>query len=114
MSRIPLKTAALWLALCLPALSPSSALAQAAPPTAAERYQALPEDQKEELRKKLREFKSLPPGEQARIRENLARWRELSPDARERVRENVRYFNNERMRLYNLLGGPTEAAAEGK
>ncbi len=53
----------------------SAAFAQ----TAAERFDALPEAKKAELRTKLERFKALPPETQQRLKDNLARFKAMTP-----------------------------------
>src|SRR5712664_3267851 len=81
------------LALCTVGLGRSAAAAEPSSDSAArERFENLPEAQKEELRRKLRDFKALPEEERQRIRQNLSRWHQLPPEEKQRVRENMRQF----------------------
>jgi len=73
----------------------ASALAQEGTPppqTAAERFNALPEAEKQALREKLKAFKALPPEERERIKANLQRFKALPPEDQQRVRENLKHF----------------------
>ena len=63
-------------------------LAARAEESAAERFNALPEAEKQALREKLKAFKQLPPEEKQRLKENLQRFKQLPPEDQERVREN--------------------------
>ena len=58
--------------------------AAASAETAEERFNALPEAKKEELRERMRKFKALPPQEQERIKGNLERFKSLPPEDRDR------------------------------
>ncbi|MGC4120350.1 MAG: DUF3106 domain-containing protein [Myxococcales bacterium] len=59
---------------------------------AAERFKNLPEEKKEELRRKWREFRKLPPEEQQALREKVKRWRDLPPERKAQIIRNFEAF----------------------
>ena len=61
---------------------------------AAARFDRMSEQEKAQLRERLRQFKALPLDEQARIQANIARWRALPPEEKARVRQNLGAFQN--------------------
>ena len=55
-------------------------LAARAEGSAVERFNALPEAEKQALREKLKAYKQLPPEEKQCLKDNLARFKQLSPE----------------------------------
>jgi len=50
------------------------------------RWQAMPEDQKEVLKKRFKKFQELSPEERQRARDNYNRFKKLPPDKKEKVK----------------------------
>ncbi|HEY1332826.1 MAG TPA: DUF3106 domain-containing protein, partial [Myxococcaceae bacterium] len=67
------------LALLL-AVAPARAQTEGAPDDSAARVDQMSEQEKAQLRERLRQYKALPLDEQARIQANIARWRALPPE----------------------------------
>ena len=53
--------------------------------SAADRFKALPEAEKQALREKLKAFKQLPPEEKQRLKDNLTRFKALPTEDQERM-----------------------------
>src|ERR671910_1007011 len=55
---------------------------------AANRWQKMTPEQKQQLRDRFDRWKSLPPEEKAEMQKKFDRWREMSPDDKARARRN--------------------------
>ena len=85
------------------AVAPARAQTEGAGDDSAARFDRMSEQEKAQLRERLRQFKALPLDEQARMQANVARWRALPPEEKARVRQNLEAFQrlspDERQRL---------------
>ncbi|HET9157388.1 MAG TPA: DUF3106 domain-containing protein [Myxococcaceae bacterium] len=59
---------------------------------AAARFDRMSEQEKAQLRERLKQYRALPLDEQARLQANVARWRALPPEEKARVRQNLESF----------------------
>jgi hypothetical protein len=54
------------------------------------KWESMPSEKKELLRRRMRRFKELPPEEQSLYQERFQQWQRLSPQEREQIRENLK------------------------